>query len=80
MESCKVLIGPGKSWNLETSYRKSEKVNKGHTLSRTKEKKNAVILKSLSLQFENNFSVIGYGNLISQESFGIHGLDRVETS
>ena len=53
-------------------------MNKGHTLSRTKEKKNAVILKSLSLQFENNFSVIGY--LISQESFGIHGLDRVETS
>ena len=55
-------------------------MNKGHTLSRTKEKKNAVILKSLSLQFENNFSVIGYGNLISQESFGIHGLDSVETS
>ena len=55
-------------------------MNKGHTLSRTKEKKNAVILKSLSLQFENNFSVIGYGNLISQESFEIHGLDRVETS
>ena len=54
-------------------------MNKGHTLSRTKEKKNAVILKSLSLPFEN-FSVIGYGNLISQESFGIHGLDRVETS
>lgn len=47
MEFCKVLIGFGKFWNLEMSYRKLEKVNKGYIFLRMKEKKNVVILKLL---------------------------------